>query len=349
MKVERSLGFALLLAIFSAALAAACAERARPRFPHLPHLVGLACGTPGKPACLDCNTCHASGASKGEARHARADPALCGSCHHSDQGRVRELLERPPALSAAVGFNHDQHLGMQEIQGQCVPCHGGVVEKGGSALPPMSQCFTCHEHQAQWEAGQCAPCHTAGELARTLPQTFLRHDQAFARHHGQMALEDRQLCQSCHTQADCNGCHDTTPQLTIERRRPERVERSQVHGGGFLVRHSLEAQAEPARCARCHAPETCDSCHFERGVSGNRLGAANPHPPGWVGTNESASSFHGREARRDILSCAGCHDQGPATNCIRCHKVGAYGGNPHPGGWQSSQSPNERMCRYCHE
>jgi hypothetical protein len=86
-----------------------------------------------------------------------------------------------------------------------------------------------------------------------------------------------------------------------------------------------------------------------RGVSANRVGARNPHPPGWVGSNPNARSFHGREARRDILLCASCHDQGPATNCIRCHKVGGFGGNPHPGGWRSTQSESSTMCRYCHE
>jgi hypothetical protein len=84
-------------------------------------------------------------------------------------------------------------------------------------------------------------------------------------------------------------------------------------------------------------------------VSGNRLGATNPHPPGWVGNDVRSADFHGRQARRDIASCAGCHEQGPATNCIRCHKVGAYGGNPHPHGWQSARGPGSAMCRYCHE
>jgi hypothetical protein len=84
-------------------------------------------------------------------------------------------------------------------------------------------------------------------------------------------------------------------------------------------------------------------------VSGNAISGRSPHPPGWVGTNTQASSFHGRAARRDILACASCHEQGPATNCIRCHKVGAYGGNPHPNGWRSARSVDEEMCRYCHE
>jgi hypothetical protein len=99
---------------------------------------------------------------------------------------------------------------------------------------------------------------------------------------------------------------------------------------------------------RCHTVETCDACHLARGVSGNGADSANPHPPGWIGANPRARSFHGRAARRDIVACASCHEQGAATNCIRCHTVGAFGGNPHPGGWKSARSKGDTICRYCH-
>jgi hypothetical protein len=157
------------------------------------------------------------------------------------------------------------------------------------------------------------------------------------------------LCQSCHAEKDCQVCHDLTSGMAPDRRHPDQLERKQVHRGDFMVRHAIEAQSQPARCQSCHEPEQdCDSCHVARGVSGNALGSRNPHPPGWVGSNTRASDFHGTAARRDLLACAACHEQGPATNCIRCHQVGGYGGNPHPAGWQSSREPASSMCRYCH-
>lgn len=249
-------------------------------------------------------------------------------------------------------MNHDQHLALDAIRGQCVPCHAGVVDKQRPALPPMRQCFGCHEHQSQWDRGECTPCHDQRELARTLPVTFLRHDAAFLREHGAILAESASnaaLCQSCHTQADCQSCHDLSQTLSIEARRPERIDSRQVHRGDFLVRHAVEARSEPARCLSCHTEATCDACHVARGVSGNVPNGRNPHPPGWIGTDTRSSNFHGAAARRDILSCAGCHEAGPATNCIRCHRVGAFGGNPHPRGWQSGRDPSDRMCRYCHE
>ncbi|HEY3494988.1 MAG TPA: hypothetical protein VGK73_09895, partial [Polyangiaceae bacterium] len=239
---------------------------------------------------------------------------------------------------------------LPEIHGQCVPCHAGVVDPKRPALPPMSQCFGCHEHSEQWERGECAPCHERQDLVRTLPVTFLRHDAAFMRQHGSVAAQKQQalLCQSCHTQAQCLACHDLSQDMSIETRRPEAIESRQFHRGDFMVRHSIEARSEPQRCLSCHAAQTCDSCHSARGVSANVANARNPHPPEWVGSNTASSNFHGPAARRDILSCAGCHEAGPATNCIRCHTVGAYGGNPHPAGWKSSRGMEAEMCRYCH-
>jgi len=278
-------------------------------------------------------------------------PSECTSCHRrSDTDALRALSSVPVRPSGAIAFNHDQHLAMQEIRGQCVGCHGGVLDRERPNMPPMSQCFGCHEHEQQWQRSECGPCHESQkELSHISPRTFLRHDAAFARRHGQAARENTALCRTCHAESECNACHDTSQGMSVEVRRPEAVEANFVHRGDFMVRHAIEAQATPARCATCHSPQSCDSCHLARGVSGNQVDGRSPHPPGWVGTNVDSRSFHGLEARRDILQCAACHEQGSATNCIRCHKVGAYGGNPHPSGWRSSASTGDQMCRYCHE
>lgn len=342
--------YALLLCVLTltAALLAACREPQMPaRFPHKVHLTGLDCGAPGKPACLSCNSCHAP--SQRDREHKLPQQAVCESCHKTDTPRLLPILSAPPPRPyGEITINHDKHLAMDGINGQCVKCHGGVVKPGNETLPPMSQCFTCHEHQAEWDRGQCNTCHAQQDLSRTLPQTFMRHDAAFARHHGAQAALELQLCKSCHSESQCQSCHDLSQAMTVEARRPERLESQQVHRADFMVRHALEAASQPARCLSCHTPQTCDSCHMARGVSAGVASARNPHPPEWVGSNTSSSNFHGAAARRDIAACAACHDQGPATNCVRCHKVGAYGGSPHPPGFKSSQSKSAEMCRYCH-
>jgi hypothetical protein len=338
----------LWLTIVVAAVVACRSEAPPPRFPHAVHLAGIPCGAPGKPQCLSCVSCHDLVQHDPQHRIPGADK--CEGCHR-DAHEVRAVLaSTPPRPSGDITIDHDKHLAMPEIRGQCVPCHAGVVDPKRSPLPPMSQCFGCHEHAEQWERGQCTPCHESEALRHTLPVTFLKHDNAFLRHHGDAMAQRQQasLCQNCHTQAQCQSCHDVTQDLTVEARRPDAIESGQVHRGDFMVRHAIEARSQPAKCLSCHTVQTCDSCHVARGVSANVANPANPHPPEWVGTNTSSSNFHGTAARRDILSCAACHEAGPATNCIRCHQVGGYGGNPHPRGWKSARGSDAEMCRYCH-
>lgn len=340
--------FVLWIAVALAAFAACRSESGPARFPHQLHLAGIPCGAPGKPACLSCVSCHDLAVHDSGQRIPKE--TSCQGCHR-DTHQVRAVLASTPVRpSGEITIDHDKHLAMPEIRGQCVPCHAGVVDAKRPALPPMSQCFTCHEHEEQWSRGRCTPCHESDDLRRTMPVTFLRHDAAFLRHHGSIMAERQQaqLCQSCHTQAQCQSCHDVTQDLKVETRRPEAIESGQVHRGDFMVRHAIEARSQPARCLTCHTVQTCDSCHAARGVSANVANPMNPHPPEWV-SNTASSNFHGAAARRDIVSCAGCHEAGPATNCIRCHKVGAYGGNPHPRGWKSARGTDEEMCRYCHE
>lgn len=339
--------FVWLVAVMAAA--AACSTRPPPGFPHRAHLAKTECGaTPSDPGCLSCVSCHA--VTETSPAHHLPDESTCARCHRTDaherRAKSHAELARP---NGTIAFDHARHLSMREINGQCVGCHAGVVSDGKPSLPPMKQCFSCHEHDAEWKRGECTPCHDRAELVRIVPQTFARHAGSFVRNHGKVAAEQTQLCRSCHEQADCDVCHDTTQSLMVERRRPDAIESQQVHRGDFLSRHAMEAQATPARCLSCHTPQTCDACHAERGVSGNVLGARNPHPAAWITGDASSPSGHGREARRDILLCASCHEQGPATNCIRCHRVGGYGGNPHPRGWFSTLGVQSEMCRYCHD
>lgn len=342
--------FPLLLGL-ALAVFFACIDKPPERFPHTVHLARQTCGEPGQPECLSCGSCHQ--ASAGEADMSLPEPSLCSSCH--DDPKVTALAHKPPSaaleFARTIRFSHERHLAMPEVLGQCVPCHAGAAHGSANAraFPAMQKCFDCHEHQEQWKAGVCTPCHERSDIENVLPVTFLRHDAGFLRQHGAAARMQENTCAQCHTQPDCDACHDITQTLRVEQRLPEQLEQNFVHRADYISRHSIEAEADPVACARCHSTSSCDDCHLERGVSSNRIGAPNPHPPGWIGSFTGGRSFHGAAARRDILSCASCHDQGPATNCISCHRVGAYGGNPHPQGWQSSRTPADAMCRYCHE
>ena len=66
----------------------------------------------------------------------------------------------------------------------------------------------------------------------------------------------------------------------------------------------------------------------------------------------NAQRYERTEARRDIVSCAACHDQDAASNCVTCHRVGGPGGNPHPPGFTTKHPAPDinrnPMCLTCH-
>lgn len=339
----------LLLVGVLAGLILACQKRPT-HFPHGQHL-RLACGGPSEPECLNCLSCHSGVTKPGSSAHPAGED--CAACHKNTHKITRVLqVPKTPAsqMASTIHFDHGRHLRMPGIGGQCVNCHAGVVsEKQAPHFPEMATCFGCHEHQQQWDQGECAPCHEQSDLVTLFPRTFLRHGPGWDRAHAAEALATTVQCAACHTSESCDDCHDVSQGLQIEIRNAAKVDGDFIHPADFLTRHSMEAASEPARCLSCHRTETCDSCHLARGVSAGREGAMNPHPPGWTGPDSLAPNHHGRAARRDILGCASCHDQGPQTNCIQCHKVGGPGGNPHPSGWQSPRTPSDLMCNYCHE
>ena len=343
MNNARLLVFALAL---SALGAIGCEQRLRPGFPHRVHLTTEGCGGPGQPACPTCATCH--GGIREANEQAMPNREDCARCHREKTDEALARFQPQTQRRTDILFDHPQHLKLDTISGQCVGCHPGVPLDGlREYFPPMATCTDCHA--GTLEQGVCAPCHRASDMKELVPETFLRHDLEFVRDHGLEASRHQNVCSQCHADRDCAACHDPIQTLKIAARLIPAVEKNLIHRADFVTRHAIEARSQPAQCFRCHQVDECNSCHVERGVSASRIDAINPHPIGWVGPDVSSPNHHGREARRDLISCAGCHDQGPATNCIRCHRVGGPGGNPHPSGWRSTRSPQDSMCRYCHE
>ncbi|MBI4704298.1 MAG: hypothetical protein HY744_24600 [Deltaproteobacteria bacterium] len=345
----RPWGLAAAVALAAALPLASCARLAPPAFPHRAHLESSACGGTGQPACTTCLGCHEE-LTRTEQR-ARFEPEGCTGCHEPAGADVRAEAGRLSAnapKTRTISFTHRVHLALPEIRSQCVSCHAGVAADGaaGHVMPAQAACLPCH--QVDLDRGDCRKCHGLSALARLVPRTFLRHDESFARDHALQAASHARACEQCHRQSDCTDCHDASQRLAIEVRRPEAIDRSFVHRADFVTRHAIEARSRPASCVRCHTESSCDACHTSCGVSAARVDSTSPHPIGWIGRDPTSPNYHGRSARRDVVLCAGCHDQGPATNCIRCHRVGGFGGNPHPSGWRSSQPTTAGMCGYCH-
>lgn len=329
--------------------AAGCEEVRPPVFPHRAHLTASACGEPGLPDCATCTSCH------GQLRAGEQVPTEpvsdCRRCHEQPSDDVLSETQRLALVGPRtrdIRFVHAEHLPLDEVRGRCVSCHPGVTHDGrqGKLYPTMDSCLSCHDDE--FRTGQCTACHRGTDWRQQAPETFVRHDLRFLRDHRLEAESEGYTCRSCHAQAECLQCHDQSQRLGVAVRHADAVERDLIHRADFVSRHAIEARSRPARCMRCHGQESCDSCHVERGVSAMAVGSVSPHPMGWLGRDTTSTEFHGRQARRDVVGCAGCHDHGPATNCIRCHRSGAFGGNPHPDGWSSQRDPGDGMCRYCH-
>jgi hypothetical protein len=311
---------------------------------------------------IDCTDCHgdvAKSTKLGQA--ALPGAAKCEECHEAKAAdapgqAIRDLRPRG-STEYQITFNHADHLGRIKDKTPCATCHKAenLPEPGPARdwAPPMSACTACHYHAQEVAEARCQPCHVSLRRYPLKPIEALAgfsHQGNFVREHRNIAKNSAATCAQCHDQTYCANCHaNATVPFRPEIRFPERVESNFIHRSDYVSRHMIEAQSDPASCRKCHGSFFCESCHQEQNVARRSLSVnpRNPHPPGWTARDQ-----HGRAARQNIVSCAGCHDQGAAANCVLCHRSGGIGGNPHPPGF-SSQHPRSdiqtnAMCRVCH-
>jgi hypothetical protein len=346
MKTARLLLPALLLALAACGLRSApprdAATRAPTTFPHEKHS-GF--------ECTDCHTEIAKSTALGQAK--LPGVAKCEECHDRSAPEDKAKFTPPtrPARQYEIRFDHAAHL-KRVPKGDCTVCHKSLPAPGEpwKPTPPMAACTACHNHQVDFAEARCAPCHVSLKRFPLKPVTEYAHQGDWIKEHGKLAKGSAETCAACHEQTYCAQCHtpDTGP-MRPEIRFPEKVESGFIHRGDFLSRHQIEAQASPASCRKCHGSYFCDSCHSEQGLS-TRPGTLNPrepHPqPDWM--TKGSGNFHGDAARANIVSCAGCHDQGAASICVLCHRSGgAAGVNIHPPSFKRTDKTRP-MCRACH-
>ena len=95
-----------------------------------------------------------------------------------------------------------------------------------------------------------------------------------------------------------------------------------AHPAGWVEAHGQEAKKSPAfvDCQVCHGrdlngvPEA-PGC-FSRSINGQSCHAGGPNIPHPLDGTYFAASAHGKDAKRDLLSCQSCHGQpgGPGSN-----------------------------------
>jgi hypothetical protein len=315
-------------------------DEMRRSFPHRAHV------TSG----VGCPECHAgiSVAADDGPLHLPND-ASCVACH-------REPHDARPCLGChgdSVGpqliatrqhlrFSHVAHSQNKIVD--CMRCHEGVATEGRPLLPKMASCLECHVDGMRPE--RCADCHLDLVDESVRPESHLTHGLDYLQRHGADAGARRELCRTCHVEADCARCHGvSTPSPSFARALGTPLS-AKIHAAGFVARHGLEARAQPGTCATCHQPETCQSCHTSKAIAAQGVISRGPHPENWVGA--LGENRHGAAARLDPLGCASCHGGAGEALCVGCHKVGGVGGSIHPLGWSSQKRTSELPCRLCH-
>ncbi len=287
--------------------------------------------------------------------------------------RPAPMVPEPPA--PRLRFDHRQHL--EHLDGStsdergaaCRRCHARGAE-GAPEMPSMESCLDCHRSGAEKApSGTCSTCHPGSERpegradgdAANPPDMFTfggtgelwdeatepddssamappDHDDDWLQRHGVAARVRSSTCEECHTEQDCNDCHDGTVASS-----------NSVHPPNYDVLHASDARTRRDDCTDCHTIETfCTQCHARAEVTpGSRdppPRSGNYHPPGWV--QSEGSNNHAVMARRRITDCASCHTE---QDCVSCHQ----GVNPHPPEFQLNcgrlLKANPRTCLECHQ
>lgn len=311
------------------------AQWAKIKFSHKQHIEDVG---------AECSACHAAAQASEKAgdllfpKHEE-----CGTCHAEVESENTEDckychtdLDNLEAFAAPgredIVFSHKQHLESQKLE--CAACHAGIEksEKPSVAfLPGMASCYSCHNDVKA--ANACESCHPRVETM--LPLSHRSPD--WAKEHKRLVRAEHTSndCASCHTENFCQTCHaEPTLQLTsgaparsVQENRPEPAGKNplviqNVHELNYVFLHSLDLRAKQSDCYSCHNQQTfCAECHARN----QDAGFAAPFPlshraPDFVRLGPGGGGQHAVLARRDMESCASCHDvEGRDPVCLTCH------------------------------
>lgn len=273
----------------------------------------------------------------------------CAGCHDVDDDENCELCHYEDVYEAlipsesSVLFNHKLHITEQSMQ--CEKCHAGISEvdysfESPEVNPSMMICYECHNNTTV-ASNACEQCHIS--TVNLLPDDH--KVIGFSMNHKFASQSD---CQLCHDEVFCEDCHVATigidetnlsndfftpysPHNFVDGTKQQTITR--VHDLNYRFTHGIEAKGKTHNCQTCHQTETfCVECHASESGDFN-LGGIVPlsHTASDFVTGLTPGSQHAVLAKRDIESCASCHDvQGADPNCILCHSDpdGIKGTNP---------------------
>lgn len=328
---------------------------------------------------VDCAACHDKiSESTNSTEKVLPGHEQCQSCHQEkvdeDCAFCHTNGDDPQPLPTPVfdiNFNHKMHIEEQKVE--CETCHKNMDKTDfamAANLPDMATCSTCHNNVRT--NNECETCHKNVANLRPVSHSLA----SFKKEHGQMTrlrTMDAQ-CQSCHSTNFCEQCHDgdnltkLNPKESIGLISPRTagnngalaLKGQMVHDINFRFTHGIEARGKAMDCQTCHRDQQfCSDCHQNGSAA---LGGAKPishDQPGFTTLGVgSGGGVHATLAKRDIASCASCHDaEGDDPTCTTCHidPDGVKGTNPRThkigfmkdvhGPWHDDRGAN---CYVCH-
>jgi hypothetical protein len=346
-------------------------EKPRLNFSHKQHV---------QDAGIACADCHAKATeSRLSTETLRPDHTNCQSCHEEQLNESCSTCHTGEPLEYVVPshpdrellFSHALHV---EKGATCESCHAAVADMEsvvGTHIPEMATCNTCHD--AATAPNTCESCHT--NLVSLRPVEHNTSD--FVRFHKQSALATDANCNSCHTEESCQECHNGADLVSVSvpgsdlqvpsgprafaLDRGAGQNKLKVHDLNFRFTHGTLAQSKMTDCQTCHDQQSfCSTCHMAGGnVNQAAFKPANHGEPGFVTVGVgTGGGIHALAAKRDIETCAACHDaQGADPTCVVCHTDfdGVRGNNPKTherafmrgvdGDWHTDPGAN---CYVCH-
>jgi hypothetical protein len=291
-------------------------------------------------ACEDCHT--NAKASKVSSDNLLGNHQSCQSCHEEQINSTCQFCHTEPENIVPLPkseqellFSHELHTSTLNLE--CASCHAGidtVAYVTEANMPAMSSCIECH--QAKKFSTNCELCHT--NFTSLMPADHRVTD--FQRTHKELARVGIMdvSCATCHTESFCQDCHTGTELLrfgfgrdlwaepsprTSTKDSPKQLRLQQVHSLNYRFTHSIEAKSKLSDCSTCHERQSfCVECHQTGGNINQVKFKPESHNVGGFTTigRGSGGGKHAELAKRDIESCASCHDvQGYDPTCMICH------------------------------
>ena len=291
-------------------------------------------------ACEDCHT--AVKTSKASSDTLIPNHENCKTCHEEQVSSnctfchlTHDNIVPIPRPERELVFSHELHVAKQSLK--CETCHSGMdtaVFAGKDNMPAMELCMSCHTQQKI--SANCETCHR--DFVTLVPEGHLASD--FRKDHKKLTrLGMREVsCKTCHSENFCQDCHsgtelrgfastkdlmaDPSPRSSTKDN-PRQLRLQQVHSLNYRLTHGIDAKSKAFDCASCHEQQTfCVTCHEAGGnITEKKFKPVSHNVAGFTTIGRgSGGGRHAQLARRDIESCAACHDvQGNDPTCTLCH------------------------------